>query len=315
MIASLINIRFKQFYREILRIGLFRIIVLLGLCSMFFIFLYAQAGRFPNVLYACIIVLVLILMLHTKRGDKLFVRINFSNYKWIFFVEYTLITLVFLVFILIHNYWYLALPFVFILGIIVQLDFKGNQISYNTRVQKWIPDECFEWKSGIRNLFILTLCTWIAGFIFSFFVASVPFAMVVLGIITLSFLEKGEPYQMIIAHEKGPNKFFLLKIKQQVALLSILFAPLILAFLVFHYELWYIPFVILLMFCILQIYTTFIKYSFYEPNSNSPAAQMFIGVGVVGFMVPILVPLVILLTVRFYFKAKKNLNFYLNDYD
>ncbi|MDD2196029.1 MAG: hypothetical protein PHE03_03395 [Bacteroidales bacterium] len=315
MIASLVNIRFKQFYREILRIGLFRIVVLLGLTIMLFIFLFVQASQFPNALYTSIVILLLFFLLHIKRSDKLFLKINFSNYKWICFAEYTLVAFAFLVFLIIHSHWYLALLLVFALGVIVQLDFKVTRVTYNTRIQRWIPNECFEWKSGVRNLFILTLCIWLVGFLFSFFVASVPFTMVVLGIISLSFLEKGEPYQMIIAYEKAPNNFLLLKIRQLVALLTIVCAPLILSFLVFHYELWYIPFVILLMFCILQVYAIFVKYSFYEPNSNSPATQMFVGIGIVGFMVPVLAPLVILLALRFYFKAKQNLNFYLNDYD
>jgi hypothetical protein len=253
-------------------------------------------------------------MLHTKRVDKLFLRINFNNYKWVYFAEYLLATIVFLVFLLIHSYWELALLFVLILGVVVQLDFKGGRISYNTRMQKWIPDECFEWKSGVRNRFLLILCTWLTGFIFSFFVGSVPIAMMFLGIIFLTFLEKGEPYQMIIAHERSPNKFLLLKIKQQVTLLSILLAPLILSFLLFHYKLWYIPFVILLMFSILNVYAILVKYSFYEPNSKSAAAQTFFGIGIVFVMLPVFAPLVLLLTLRFYFKAKQNLSFYLNDY-
>lgn len=74
MIINLLNIRFKQFYREILRIGFIRIIVLLGISFMLFVFLYLQTNKFPNAMYASMIVLLLILMLHTKREDKLFLK-------------------------------------------------------------------------------------------------------------------------------------------------------------------------------------------------------------------------------------------------
>ncbi|MDD2550716.1 MAG: hypothetical protein PHD00_11545 [Bacteroidales bacterium] len=314
MLVNLLNIRFKQAYREILKIGLFRIAVLLGLAIMVFFFLFMQASQLPNASYASIAILLLIVVLHIKRGDRLFLRINFNSYKWVYFVEYTLVTFPFLIFLMIHSYWYLALSMVFVLGIIVQLDFKINRISYNTRIQRWIPSQCFEWKSGARSSFILIVCVWLIGLLLSFFVGSVPISMMVLGVISLNFLENGEPYQMLVAYEKAPNKFLLLKIRLQVVLLSIVCAPLFLSFLVFHYQLWYIPLLILLVFCVLQVYSTFVKYSFYEPNSSSPAAQLLLGVGIVSFMVPVLVPLVFLLTFRFYFKAKQNLNFYLNDY-
>lgn len=315
MIVNLINIRFKQFYREILRIGFFRIVVLLGLSFMLFVFLYLQTSTYPNAIYSSIIVLLFILLLHTQRDDKLFLKSNFNNFKWIYFVEYLLISLVLIVFLLLNDYWNIALFAIVIIGIIVQFDFKVNQISYNTRIQKWIPDECFEWKNGIRKRFILTLSIWLFGISLSFFVGSVPIAIVLLGIISLSLLEKGEPYQMILAYEKNPNNFLLLKIRQQIAILTIVSAPLILSFLFFHLNLWYIPLIILLIFCILQFYSILVKYSFYEPNSKSAAAQMFIGIGVAGFMMPIFAPLILLLSFRFYLKAKQNLNYYLNDYN
>lgn len=314
MIVNLINIRFKQFYREIHRIGFFRIIVLLGISFMLFVFLYLQTSKFPNAMYASMIVLLLILMLHTKREDKFFLRINCNHFKWIYFVEYLLISLVLLVFLLIHNFWNIALLNIAALVIITQLDFKRNRTSYNTRIQKWIPDECFEWKSGVRNLFPIIVIIWLIGISFSFFVGSVPIALFILGIISLSFLEKGEPYQMIIAFEKESNKFLYLKIKQQIALLSVISAPMILSFLIFHYHLWYVPFIIFIIFCILQVYAILVKYSFYEPESKSAAAQIFIGIGLVCFMMPIFAPLIILLSLRFYVKAKHKLSYYLNDY-
>lgn len=314
MIVNLINIRFKQFYREILRIGFFRIIVLLGISFMLFVFLYLQTSKFPNAMYASMIVLLLILMLHTKRDDKLFLKINFSSYKWIYFVEYLLISLVLLVFLLIHNFWNIALLTIAVLGIITQLDLKKNRTRYNTRIQKWIPDECFEWKSGVRNLLPIIVIIWLIGISFSFFVGSVPIALFILGIISLNFLEKGEPYQMIIAFEKDPNKFLSLKIKQQLAILTIISAPMIISFQFFHFQLWYVPFIVYIIFCILQVYAILVKYSFYEPNSKSSAAQIFIGIGFVGLLMPIFAPLIILLSLRFYLKAKQNLSYYLNDY-
>ncbi len=314
MIANLISIRLKQFYREIIGIGFFRILVLLAISFLLVIFLYLQTSKVPNSIYTSIVVCLLILTLHNKRVDKLFLKINFNSYKWIIFFEYLLLSLVLLVSLVINGFWYLAIFTIAILGIIVQLNFSIKSKSYNTRIQKWIPNECFEWKSAVRTLFPIMLSIWLIGFSFSFFVASVPMAMAIIGIISLNFLEKNEPYQMITVFEKDPNKFLLLKIRRQLAMLLVIWAPLIISFQIFHYTLWYIPIVILLIFCILQVYSILVKYSFYQPNGKSAAAQIFVGIGIIGIMLPIFAPLVLLLSMRFYFKAKQNLSYYLNDY-
>lgn len=314
MIKKFFSIRIKQLYREIIRIGFFRIFVLLIISFLLFGFLYLHTSSYPNSIYTSIAFWLLLFVLHNKREDKLFLRINFNGYKWIYFVEYLLLSSVLIVFLAIHGNWYLALLTVAILGVIAQIDFKRKPNGYNTLLQKWIPNECFEWKSGVRKLFPIIVSIWVMGISFSFFVASVPLAMVIIGFISLNFLEKGEPYQMIMAYEKDPNKFLVLKIKQQLAIILLIWVPLVISFLIFHYHLWYVPLIILSVFSILIVYAILVKYSFYEPNSKSAAAQTFVAIGVVGFLLPIIAPLIILLSIRFYIKAKQNLSYYLNDY-
>jgi len=57
------------------------------------------------------------------------------------------------------------------------------------------------------------------------------------------------------------------------------------------------------------------KYAFFEPNIKSPAAQVFLNIGGVGLILPIFLPVIWLLTVRFYIKSVNNLNFFLDDYN
>ena len=105
MIANLISIRLKQFYREIIGIGFFRILVLLAISFLLVIFLYLQTSKVPNSIYTSIVVCLLILTLHNKRVDKLFLKINFNSYKWIIFFEYLLLSLVLLVSLVINGFW------------------------------------------------------------------------------------------------------------------------------------------------------------------------------------------------------------------
>lgn len=314
MAISLLSIRFKQLYREILRIGFFRIIVLAGIGLLFFIYLYQQTSKLPNAAVISLPVLLLILILHTKRTDKLFLRINFNHFKWIFFAEYLSISLILLVFLLIHEFWFIALAFILLVGTVLQIDVKNHRSGYNTKLQKWIPTECFEWKSGIRKMLPFILTIWILGFLFSFFIGSVPISLAILGIVFLSFQEKNEPLQMVLAFEKKPSKFLSLKIKQQSAILSVISIPLLLHFQIFHYRLWYIPIIMLIAFCLLQAYAIVVKYAFYTPNRESSASQIYTAIGVIGLILGVFAPIILLLLWYFYLKAKRNLNFYLNDY-
>lgn len=84
---------------------------------------------------------------------------------------------------------------------------------------------------------------------------------------------------------------------------------------VFHHDIWYIPIIEYFIFISLYIYVILTKYAFYEPNSKSKAAQVFGVIGVIGGIIPVLLPVVWLLSIRFFFKSKENLNIYLNDYN
>lgn len=119
---------------------------------------------------------------------------------------------------------------------------------------------------------------------------------------------------MIIAFEKSSKDFLFHKIKRQTVIFSILIIPLIISFLFFHPDKWYIPVVEYLIFITLHIYLILTKYAFYDSNRESPAGQAIVAIGVLGGFIPLFLPVVWLLSIRFYFKSIKNLNYYLNDH-
>lgn len=315
MLKAFIRIRFKQLFRAIIEIGFFRIIVLIGLITFLGITIFMQTSKPPNSFYVAGITLIFIVLIHTKRQDKLFLRTHFKDFRLILFAEYILLSSPIIVSLIWHFQWIPIAALLFAPGIIVFIDVKPTYRNLNTKLQKLIPDSCFEWKAEIRKTFYATVILWIAALGSSFYIGSVPVAIFVLGIISLSFYEKGEPLQMLIAFEKSANQFLLQKIKLQLVLFSILTLPLIVAFAIFHSENWYIPVAEYLIFISLHIYTILTKYAFYTPNSVSPAAQTFSAIGAVCGIIPFLLPVVWLLSVRFYFKSWENLNTYLNDYN
>jgi len=202
-----------------------------------------------------------------------------------------------------------------IIFLIIHLDYKTKKRSQNFRLLQLIPSSSFEWKAGIRQTLFILIPIWVIGLFTSFFIGSVPIVLFLLGIMSFSYYEKGEPYQMIIAYEMGTIQFLLHKIKMQISLFSILSLPLIVAFLVFHPETWYIPIIEYFIFISISIYLILTKYAFYEPNTKSMSAQIFGAIGALGGIIPIFLPLVWIMSIRFFFKSKENLNFYLNDFN
>ena len=315
MIEALVIIRLKQFYRGLIGIGLIRIIFLIGLLAFIGLMLFIETSKYPDSFYVTGITTLIILMVHMKRQDKIFLKTNFDNYKLICFVEYLILASTIIAFLIFHFQWIPLLVLLSALYLIIHLDLKPRQRNLNTRLQQLIPSECFEWKGGIRQTLFILITLWIIGICTSFLIGSVPIVLFIIGIIPFSFYEKGEPYQMILACEMGTNQFLFHKIKMQISLFSTLAAPLIAAFLIFHHEMWYIPIIEYFVFISLYIYLILTKYAFYEPNSKSSSAQVFGAIGAFGGIIPVFLPVIWLLSIRFFFKSKENLNFYLNDYN
>lgn len=315
MIEAFVKIRLKQLYRGLIDIGLIRIIFLIGLLGFIGFILFVKTSKYPDSFYVTGITALIILAVHTKRQDKSFLKTNFANYKLICFVEYLILASIIIAFLIFHFQW---IPLLFLLSalyLIIHLDLKTKKRNLNTRLQQFIPSECFEWKGGVRQTLFILITLWIIGLCTSFFIGSVPIVLFILGIIPFSFYEKGEPYQMILAYEMGTNQFLFHKIKMQISLFSVLTMPLIAAFMVFHYERWYIPIAEYFIFISLYIYLILTKYAFYEPNSKSTSAQVFGSIGAFSGIIPVFLPVIWLLSIRFFFKSKENLNFYLNDYN
>jgi hypothetical protein len=143
---------------------------------------------------------------------------------------------------------------------------------------------------------VLIVALWSIGLGTSFFIGSVPIVLFVLGILPWSFYERGEPIQMILAYEIGPAGFILHKIKMQTVLFSILTIPLIIAFLIFHPDKWYIPVSELFIFTTSHIYIILTKYAYYQPNKKSTGAQAWISIGALGIIIPVFIPLIWLLS-------------------
>jgi len=315
MYLSLLHIRIKQAYRSASGLGLFRSIIAGGLIIFLFMALYTYILKPGLGAWISAGYLVSILTLHIKRPDKRFMKVNMRNYQTIFFFEYFLLALPLLGCLLYFQFFELASATIVCLITIPFLGFSFQRKGLNNRFIRAIPDEAFEWKSGVRRYFIFMAMVWLVGIFASNYVGSVPVAIVLLGLVMVSFYEYGEPLPILMSQELEANKFLFRKILFVQAIFSVVLLPLIIAFFIFHPELWFIPVIEYVLISFILWYAILLKYAFYKPNQQLIAGQIFTAIGAMSLFLPFLIPLLWILSVRFYFKSITNLKSYLDDFN
>lgn len=315
MVGAFLKIRFKQLYRGLVGIGLFRIVFLILLFAYLLLFLFASTKKQPGSLYVAAGTVFIILALHLRRKDKRFLKTRFEKHTQIYLSEYAAIASIVILFLAVHLQWIALLVLLSSIFLIAGTDIKPRHLhTLNTKLQSFIPASSFEWKAGIRQSFFIFVPVWIIGLFTSFFIGSVPVTLLILGIAVSGFYSQNEPYQMVILYEKSVNRFLSGKIGMQGTLFGIVAFPLILMFIVFHPDKWYIPVIEFLVLTSIHAYLVLSKYAFYEPNRNSQAAQIIGAIGMVSMFIPVLLPVIWALSVLFYIKSQKNLNIYLHDF-
>ncbi len=315
MIAAIIKIRTRQIHRALAAVGIVRFVLLLVLLAFLEVFLFLASQENQNANYITGLFLFILILIQVKRKDKLFLQTHFSQYTNIFKIEYLLFALPLIINFLLHFKWLHSAAVILGSLLISHINYVPKKRSFNTFFQKIIPNEMYEWKAGSRQLMFIITPLWIIGLSTSFFIGSVPVAILFIGISSLNLYEICEPYQMIIASEKSPRKFLNRKIQLHSLILTSILMPLVLAFILFHTAYWYIAVVEYFLLISINIYFILIKYAYYEPNEK-PAATRIMGiVGAISVILPVFLPVILLLSVIFYSKSLEKLNYYLNDFN
>ena len=302
-----------QLVRALDDIGLIRTLFLGGLIAFVVMYLHLQVGSIPNAYYVAASYLALLMFHHVRRRDSVFLRIHFKHYRTMLLAEYLALSTPLLVSLSYHTHWMPGVLFLSAVSILPFIPPVQNTRSLNSFIQDQIPNESFEWKAGMRRFLYIYCAVWLAGLLCSPFVGAVPVALFILGVLPVGFYEYGESLMMLRAADCSGKKFLAKKIGRQLMIFSIIAAPLAASFLVFHSETFYIVLIEFLLLISLHAYIVVLKYAFYQPDRHLAGIQVFSGIGAVGIMVPILLPLVWVMSVWFYYKSVNNLKIYLHD--
>lgn len=313
MISSILTIRLKQLIRIVNSLGLGRFIFIVIVLAMIVLFIFMSINSREGAYFTGSTWLILILALHIKRKDLTFLRSHIEKFRLLLVIEYSLISIPVITGLI---YWNKYAEFVIFLILLTGIALRTKsmrKLTLNTWLQHLIPDQCFEWKSGIRSSLLFLVPLYIVGISASGWPATVPVIMIIFGLVTVGFNEKNEPLPMLLVFERSANNLLFIKIRNHLVLFSLFVIPLLILYLFRNPEYWYIVTIIFLMNILIQSYSVLTKYAFYQPHISS-GNQIFNILGSVSVLVPFLLPLVVVLGIRFYFKSVSNLNQYLYDY-
>lgn len=281
LVSKILIFRLKQLWRLIKQVGFARIVLLVIIVAGFLVLklpdLISDNGVLTVVIYPLVI-----LPIHLLRNDQGFLRkLNISK-EIILAGEYHFLALPYSLLLIYFQQWpaiflghLLITTILFLPSVKVEKSYRNNN-----RLITWIPVHLFEWQSYFRQRkFFLFIC-FALGALLSPYAIAIPIAILTL---VASFSEAFthlEPKELIETYP-GNSNFLWSKLKNHSVFIHVLFLPFYALFLLFHFELWYILALLLIIiecsicFCLLYKYSWF-GYAKSDIHNQIPFVILFI---------------------------------------
>lgn len=241
MTKFIISLRFKQFYRAIGEVGFIRIVLVLPFVAI--IILALMESLLKQGMWSAFALFAFILVsIHFNRKDKHFLKLLQNQRFTIYIIEYILISLPIIAWFIYESAWQQIIATIAITGILpfINWTFIYQNAKAWLRFPKFMTKD-FEWMMGIRKNIGYIIPLYVLGLALSFKTASVLVVLLLLGIITTTFyLEEGETRDFLHLYADSPKGLMRLKVVRAIGLFLLFTIPLSIAFLIFHYQYWYL---------------------------------------------------------------------------
>jgi len=314
MIQNILKIRLLQLFRILKDIGLIYVVILILLIAVFSFFFYTQLNLFPNCILAVIVLASIAVTIQLSRKDRGFIKMVFRKTRILYFIEYTVLSLPFVIMIILSANWYVLALLLVLYLLIAQFDLKRKLNFKFIKFGCLIPDDNFEWTSGLRRTFPYMIALYLLALGLSFYpYASLFIIWLILSVIA-SFYNESEPYNVLIANELPANEFVNKKLLKHLKLYIIFTIPVILVYSIFNWQTYFITIIFYILSLITVAFFILTKYANYDPGYKMKANGVYTALALLSIFIPFLVPLPIFLSIRNYNRSISNLNHYLNAY-
>ena len=257
------------------------------------------------------IILFAVYKFHTSRKDLSFVLKYFDKPRRQLFLEYALILLPFSISSLFTSYWFCFFILHAAAALLVFLKSANLNRAYFLFLPKYIPANQFEWISGIRKnatglVIFLLLAIALSPVIF-FGLA----ALFLLNVTLLSFYTQCEPISVLLANNVSAKDLLKNKILYSVKMIALVNIPLLTVNTLFHSDFIFANCLFLVYQFCLVVLSVSAKYNAYRPQQVDNSGGVYIAIASIALFNPYFAVVTVLLLVKTYSGALKNLNYYL----
>lgn len=306
----LFKLRLHQLKRQVNDLGIGYVLIVLAFLAAVIVYTFLKYQTKSYAPFIAGITALIIFSIHLGRKDKTFIYRQIDEPVRNIFTEYAIFSLPFTLPALLTSHWYyflLLIP-VFFACATLRLNLKQRTILPN--LSKIISSKNFEWLSGVRNNITAVSILLLLAFATSW-LRIVPLIFLWLFITTLmAFYQEGESLQILYATPGSPRRILWLKIKSALKLVLFIFIPVLVVNIIFHPELLLLDTAFLIMQLTMVVFTVLFKYTTYVPNEINKGNSVLLASLSIASLVPYTFPLPLLMCIRNYGKAVKNLNYY-----
>ena len=312
MTNSLLYIRVKQIKREADGLGLY-LIVFIAFALILSYLAFKQYKNSEQAWWLVILMSVLCLAIQYSRKDKAFIYKQLDKPYLQIFSEYVLLTLPFSIPSILTKNWFCFPLLLLILFSISFLKFQFKRKAVLTNLSAVIPASNFEWISGIRKQYISFISIYLVALGFSW-VRILPLLLLwFLTIMIASFFLENEPIHILREGNKNARRLLLDKLKVNIGYILILYSLPILINAIFVQEFLLITLLFIPMQIALLCFAISLKYATYKPQTNQLGNNVAFSIIAILSAMPYFLPIPVILSIVYFYKAEKNLKTYLHD--
>jgi len=318
--VNLLKIRGRQVQRLVEDLGWFYAVLLIVFLFIVFAQLY-HSSQYLNShpidrLITILLVWSLLVSIHFKRPDKVFLTLKFRHSYRLYFVEYGLISLPVILWYLWMGWYY---DLILMIGAILTIPFLavsfGLKTDINERIAvfstRWLNPRNYVWLAGFRRYWLLIGVLYISSFLFLYQpVVSVILIFILTIFVVPSFYLAFEPLIFIEGQNVSPATFLFRKVFSQFGCYIIFLSPFIFGYLSINLHYYFLIIIDSIIALFLLIWLNFFKYYVYKHRAIPPLSYKYLSlIGILLF--PILVPF--LFIILKWDKFRTNIDYYIND--
>lgn len=311
---TLVSIRIWQLKYELKHLGITHSLFLFILFGCFESILYWAFSKYP--MATSLVIVSGILMQHLARKDAVFIKMNLEKQNITLFFDYLFLISPFAMVSLLTPYKYCFLLILVGICLISFIKIRSiKQFLHLRFLTRFIPISMFEARSGSRRNYIIValIAIYLSALSLSWVRGLPLFLLWFVTIIVSAFFSEYEPLNVLRKDNKAHAQAFIKeKLGRYTLTLLPFFLPILFIHSFFQPDIWWInPLFLVLQVLILSLSILY-KYATYQPkayfNSNNPVL-IIAGLCII---LPFLIPLILFFNFRYYSKAVKNLNYYLD---